>query len=129
MTEKRVATVNCLKADCSHHPTQSRNDVPLSQFLLDVSLIPCESHVVLLGIPRIEGICSEEINIKGAHFAQNYTCRLNTASLGTLRHTLESNSQLSAVTQEAHTPRTTKSRIACTIFCVSVVVTSKRLCS
>ena len=65
VAEKRVATVNCLKADCPHHPTQSRDDVPLSQFLLDVSFIPCESHVVLLGIPRIEGICSEEITSKG----------------------------------------------------------------
>ena len=72
MAKEGVATVNCLKADCPHHPTQSRDDVPLSQILLDVSFIPCQSHVVLLVIPRIEGICSEEICnglVAKAHFA------------------------------------------------------------
>ena len=72
MAEEGIATINCLKAHCSHHPTQSRDDVPLSQFLLDVSFIACQSHVVLLVIPRIEGICSEEIRkglVAKAHFA------------------------------------------------------------
>ena len=61
MAEEGVATVNCLKADCPHHPTQSRDDVPLSQFLLDVSFIPCQSHVVLWEVLRIEGVCGKEI--------------------------------------------------------------------
>ena len=61
MTKEGIAAVNCLKADCPHHPTQSRDDVPLSQFLLDVSFIPCQSHVVLWEVLRIEGVYSKEI--------------------------------------------------------------------
>ena len=64
MTKEGVAAVNCLKADCPHHPTQPRDDVPLSQFLLDVSLIPCQTPEVGRVVPRIECVYSEEILLK-----------------------------------------------------------------
>ena len=94
MAEEGVAAVNCLKADCPHHPTQSRDDVPLSQFLLDVSFIPCQTPEVGGVVPGIECVYSEEILLK----VITVTKEKHTATKRNYTITLGTNSQLCAVT-------------------------------